>query len=128
MYPATQPREAAYSCHSFSGAEELGTIDAPERPSVVAMSIAPFQLRSKNGMTILAPFDRTTASFGSMPDALSARAYSQDWDGRPPSWCAPIHRSLSASERIVTSSGMFQSFETHYDCMSVRKTKRDFRR
>src|SRR5689334_3233748 len=106
MYPATQPREAEYSRHSFSGAEELGAIDAPESPSVVAISIAPFQSRSKNGMSIRAPFDRTTASFGSTPEALSARAYSQDWEGRPPSRCAPVQWSLSARERIVTSSGM----------------------
>jgi hypothetical protein len=73
MYPATQPRPLAYSRHTESGSLELGTIEAPDNPNIVAMSVVPINERSKKGISIRALRDEITASFGLKPEALSAQ-------------------------------------------------------
>ncbi len=104
MYPATQPRDMAYSRHSPRGAEDAGVIDVPERPRIVATSVVPSQSRSKKGSSIRAAAARTIANFGWLPEALSAEAYVQDWDGRPSIRCSASQRSRSSSDTISTSS------------------------
>ena len=66
---------AGLALHLANGAaQSWGRIDAPDVPSMVATSELPCHSRSKNGSSMRAPPDRTTASFGSLPDTCARKS------------------------------------------------------
>lgn len=87
-----------------SGAFELGEIEAPDNPRMVATSVVPLPFALEEGSSIRAPPERTTASCGSIPDALNAHAYRHVRDGRPPASCSAFHCSSSSIEMTCSLS------------------------